>query len=63
MKGDPAEKIKEEKGGVQAAISVAVTKKAFEQAYHTHIPVYAVKNIFDFCRQLFSSFLIHRFFQ
>lgn len=35
MKVDPAEKIKEEVGGVQAAISVAVTKKAFEQAYHT----------------------------
>ncbi|AST98553.1 alcohol dehydrogenase AdhP [Shouchella clausii] len=30
---DPVQKIKEKVGGVQAAISVAVTKKAFEQAY------------------------------
>ncbi|MBX0321001.1 alcohol dehydrogenase AdhP [Shouchella clausii] len=30
---DPVQEIKEKVGGVQAAISVAVTKKAFEQAY------------------------------
>lgn len=32
---DPVEKIKNEVGGVQASISVAVTKAAFEQAYHS----------------------------
>jgi len=32
---DPVEKIKTEVGGVQASISVAVTKAAFEQAYHS----------------------------
>lgn len=32
---DPVEKIKEETGGVQSSISVAVTKVAFEQAYHS----------------------------
>lgn len=32
---DPAEEIKKQVGGVQAAISVAVTKSAFEQAYHS----------------------------
>src|SRR5690625_4553848 len=32
---DPVEKIKNEVGGVQASISVAVTKVAFEQAYHS----------------------------
>jgi alcohol dehydrogenase, propanol-preferring len=35
MKVDPVEAIKNEVGGVQAAISVAVTRKAFEQAYHS----------------------------
>src|SRR5690625_5153263 len=34
-KVDPVEKIKQEVGGVQASISVAVTKVAFEQAYHS----------------------------
>lgn len=34
-KVDPAEEIKKQVGGVQAAISVAVTKSAFEQAYHS----------------------------
>lgn len=33
MKSDPIEDIKKKVGGVQAAISVALTKKAFEQAY------------------------------
>lgn len=33
MKADPIQQIKEKVGGVQAAVSVAVTKKAFEQAY------------------------------
>ncbi|WP_017729344.1 alcohol dehydrogenase AdhP [Halalkalibacterium ligniniphilum] len=33
MKSDPAQVIKDEVGGVQAAVSVAVTKRAFEQAY------------------------------
>lgn len=33
LKADPIEDIKKKVGGVQAAISVAVTKKAFEQAY------------------------------
>ncbi|MDR7235766.1 propanol-preferring alcohol dehydrogenase [Neobacillus drentensis] len=33
LRVDPAEEIKSLVGGVQAAISVAVTKKAFEQAY------------------------------
>ncbi|MGE7602804.1 alcohol dehydrogenase AdhP [Peribacillus sp. NPDC097675] len=33
LKGDPVQAIKDKVGGVQAAISVAVTKKAFEQAY------------------------------
>jgi propanol-preferring alcohol dehydrogenase len=33
LRVDPAEEIKNLVGGVQAAISVAVTKKAFEQAY------------------------------
>ncbi len=32
---DPAQEIQERFGGVQAAISVAVTKKAFEQAYRS----------------------------
>jgi alcohol dehydrogenase, propanol-preferring len=32
---DPVEAIKEAVGGVQAAVSVAVTKKAFEQAYQS----------------------------
>lgn len=35
MNVDPAAAIKEKVGGVQAAISVAVTKKAFEQAYQS----------------------------
>lgn len=35
QKTDPVEKIKNEVGGVQASISVAVTKVAFEQAYHS----------------------------
>lgn len=36
MKNDPVEAIKEKTGnGVQASISVAVTKVAFEQAYHS----------------------------
>jgi len=36
MKTDPVEAIKEKTGnGVQASISVAVTKSAFEQAYHS----------------------------
>merc|ERR1711964_473552 len=35
MNEDPAEAIQEKLGGVQAAISVAVTKKAFEQAYRS----------------------------
>lgn len=33
LKVDPIQEIKEQVGGVQAAVSVAVTKKAFEQAY------------------------------
>lgn len=33
LRVDPAEEIKNLVGGVQAAVSVAVTKKAFEQAY------------------------------
>ncbi|MFJ7748149.1 alcohol dehydrogenase AdhP [Peribacillus sp. NPDC097295] len=33
LKGDPVQAIMDKVGGVQAAISVAVTKKAFEQAY------------------------------
>lgn len=33
LKCDPIQEIKEKVGGVQAAVSVAVTKKAFEQAY------------------------------
>ncbi|WP_413382589.1 alcohol dehydrogenase AdhP [Alkalihalobacillus sp. 1P02AB] len=33
LKVDPVEEIKNKVGGVEAAISVAVTKKAFEQAY------------------------------
>ncbi|MDM5214550.1 alcohol dehydrogenase AdhP [Peribacillus sp. NJ4] len=33
LKTDPVQVIKDKVGGVQAAISVAVTKKAFEQAY------------------------------
>ena len=33
LKNDPVQAIKDKVGGVQAAISVAVTKKAFEQAY------------------------------
>lgn len=32
---DPAQEIQKRFGGVQAAISVAVTKKAFKQAYHS----------------------------
>ena len=35
LKNDPVEAIKEKVGGVQAAVSVAVTKKAFEQAYQS----------------------------
>ncbi|GAE28456.1 alcohol dehydrogenase [Halalkalibacter wakoensis JCM 9140] len=35
LKENPAEAIMEKVGGVQAAISVAVTKKAFEQAYQS----------------------------
>ncbi|WP_144450271.1 alcohol dehydrogenase AdhP [Halalkalibacter nanhaiisediminis] len=35
MNVDPAQAIQEEVGGVQAAVSVAVTKKAFEQAYQS----------------------------
>lgn len=35
MKVDPAQDIQDKVGGVQAAISVAVTKKAFEQAYQS----------------------------
>jgi len=35
MKTDPVQTIKDQVGGVQAAVSVAVTKKAFEQAYHS----------------------------
>ncbi|MCP3762855.1 alcohol dehydrogenase AdhP [Domibacillus sp. A3M-37] len=35
MNEDPADAIQEKLGGVQAAISVAVTKKAFEQAYRS----------------------------
>lgn len=35
LKEDPVEVIQEQLGGVQAAISVAVTKKAFEQAYES----------------------------
>ncbi|MFC0562398.1 alcohol dehydrogenase AdhP [Halalkalibacter alkalisediminis] len=35
LKLDPVQAITEEVGGVQAAISVAVTKKAFEQAYQS----------------------------
>lgn len=35
MNEDPADAIQEKVGGVQAAISVAVTKKAFEQAYRS----------------------------
>ncbi|MEI3612988.1 alcohol dehydrogenase AdhP [Pseudogracilibacillus sp. SO30301A] len=34
-KVDPAEEINNKVGGAQAAISVAVTKSAFEQAYHS----------------------------
>jgi alcohol dehydrogenase, propanol-preferring len=33
LKADPVQAIKDKVGGVQASISVAVTKKAFEQAY------------------------------
>ncbi|WP_151698181.1 zinc-binding dehydrogenase, partial [Weizmannia acidilactici] len=33
LKADPVQEIKNQVGGVQAAVSVAVTKKAFEQAY------------------------------
>nr|WP_090886002.1 alcohol dehydrogenase AdhP [Evansella caseinilytica] len=33
MKCDPVQEIHDQVGGVQAAVSVAVTKKAFEQAY------------------------------
>lgn len=33
LKVDPVQEIKERVGGVQSAVSVAVTKKAFEQAY------------------------------
>ncbi|MFD3448338.1 alcohol dehydrogenase AdhP [Microbacteriaceae bacterium 4G12] len=33
LKVDPVQEIKEKVGGVQAAVSVAVTRKAFEQAY------------------------------
>jgi len=35
LKNNPVETIKEKVGGVQAAVSVAVTKKAFEQAYQS----------------------------
>ncbi|SFJ70782.1 alcohol dehydrogenase AdhP [Thermoflavimicrobium dichotomicum] len=35
LKEDPVETIQKKVGGVQAAISVAVTKKAFEQAYQS----------------------------
>jgi alcohol dehydrogenase, propanol-preferring len=35
LKDDPVEAIQNKVGGVQAAISVAVTKKAFEQAYQS----------------------------
>lgn len=35
LKVDPVKTMQEEFGGVQAAISVAVTKTAFEQAYHS----------------------------
>lgn len=35
LKNDPVETIKEKVGGVQASVSVAVTKKAFEQAYQS----------------------------
>lgn len=35
LKGDPADAIQAQVGGVQAAISVAVTKSAFEQAYRS----------------------------
>ncbi|WP_027415669.1 alcohol dehydrogenase AdhP [Aneurinibacillus terranovensis] len=35
MKVDPAQKIQEELGGVKASISVAVTQKAFKQAYYS----------------------------
>lgn len=35
LKEDPVQTIHEQVGGVQAAISVAVTKKAFEQAYQS----------------------------
>ncbi|MFB5661104.1 alcohol dehydrogenase AdhP [Alteribacillus sp. HJP-4] len=35
MNSDPAEAIQDRLGGVQAAISVAVNAKAFEQAYHS----------------------------
>ncbi|MDQ0162897.1 alcohol dehydrogenase AdhP [Bacillus alveayuensis] len=35
LKEDPVQAIHEQVGGVQAAISVAVTKKAFEQAYQS----------------------------
>ncbi len=35
MKEDPVEAIKQKVGGAHAAISVAVTPKAFEQAYHS----------------------------
>ncbi|MDT8861650.1 alcohol dehydrogenase AdhP [Alkalihalobacillus sp. MEB130] len=35
LRVNPAEAISEQVGGVQAAISVAVTKKAFEQAYQS----------------------------
>lgn len=34
-KTDPTKAIKEQVGGVQVALSVAVTKSAFEQAYHS----------------------------
>ncbi|WP_394232026.1 alcohol dehydrogenase AdhP [Niallia oryzisoli] len=35
LKEDPVETIKEKVGGVQASVSVAVTRKAFEQAYQS----------------------------
>jgi propanol-preferring alcohol dehydrogenase len=35
MKEDPVQAIKEKVGGAHAAVSVAVTPKAFEQAYHS----------------------------
>ncbi|WP_338453260.1 alcohol dehydrogenase AdhP [Niallia oryzisoli] len=35
LKNDPVQTIKEKVGGVQASVSVAVTRKAFEQAYQS----------------------------